>query len=140
MNIDIKTRLFKKVEHLNAEFESRLTKVREHYETQWRQKSDDFITEIADNKIRINELLEARDALLKKTMTGSDNTNLEQTITLYKQYLVAKDCEIDELRAKYKEECNLTFSLKTQLEEAIRSHERIIIEINQEHELSIRKI
>lgn len=130
MNIDIRDRLFKKVEHLNAEFESRLTKVREHYETQWRQKSDDFITEISENKIRINELLEARDALLKKTMTGSDNTNLEQTITLYKQYLVAKDCELDEWRAKYKEECNQVFALKTQLEEAIRSHERIIIEIN----------
>jgi DNA-binding transcriptional regulator YbjK len=130
MNIDIKERLFKKVEHLNSEFESRLTKVREHYETQWRQKSDDFITEIAENKIRINELLEARDALLKKTMTGADNSNLEQTITLYKQYLVAKDCELDDLRAKYKEETNQIFALKTQLEEAIRSHERVIVEMS----------
>lgn len=113
MNYDIRDRLFKKVEHLNAEFESRLTKVREHYETQWRQKSDDFINEIAENKIRITELLEARDALLKKTMTGSDSSNLEQTVTLYKQYLVAKDCELDELRAEYKKLSDSNFELKT---------------------------
>jgi hypothetical protein len=139
MNCDIRDRLFKKVEHLNAEFEKRLTIVREHYETQWRQKSDDFINEIAENKIRINELLEARDALLKKTMTGTDNSNLENTVMLYKQYLVAKDCELDELRAEYKKLSDSNFELKTQLEDAIRSHERVIVEMSYEHGILVKK-
>jgi hypothetical protein len=72
-------------------------------------------------------------------MTGTDSSNLENTVMLYKQYLVAKDCELDELRAEYKKLSALNFEIKTQLEDVIRSHERDEIEMKYEHGLLVKK-
>jgi hypothetical protein len=84
--------------------------------------------------------LEARDALLKKSGSNTDTSNLEQTVTLYKQYLVAKDCELDELRCEYKVISDANFELKTQLEDAVRAHERLIVELNYEHGIQMKKV
>ena len=55
---DVCVRLYKKVEQLNAEVEKRLEKIHEHYQVKWKAKGEDFITEIAEHKSRINALLE----------------------------------------------------------------------------------
>ena len=101
---NINARIFKKVEHLNAEVEKRLEKVHEHYESKWRAKSEDFINEIADHKHRINVLIEEKEELLKKMSRNSgENDCCSKQVTYYKQIIVKKDCDMEEWRQKIKE-------------------------------------
>jgi len=98
---NIQARIFKKVEHLNSEVEKRLEKIHEHYQQKWRVKSEDFISEIADHKSRINVLIEEKEKLMKQlSRYAGDGEGGEKMITYYKQLVVSKDCEINTFREK----------------------------------------
>lgn len=83
---------------MNAEVEKRLEKIHEHYQQKWRVKSEDFISEIADHKSRINVLIEEKEVLMKKLSRHSGEEGSEKMITYYKQLIVGKDCELDNFR------------------------------------------
>lgn len=100
---NIQARIFKKVEHLNAEVEKRLEKIHEHYQSKWRTKSEDFIAEIADHKARINCLIEEKEIMMRKLSYSNGGGGDEKMITYYKQLIVSKDCEIETFRTRFNE-------------------------------------
>lgn len=127
---NIQARIFKKVEHLNIEVEKRLEKIHEHYQQKWRVKSEDFISEIADHKSRINVLIEEKEKLMKQlTRYAGDGEGSEKMITYYKQLVVSKDCEINTFREKITYFENLIYEKDEALEKMKAQCSREIDEI-----------
>ena len=94
---DVSVRLYKKVEQLNAEVEKRLEKIHEHYQVKWKAKGEDFITEIAEHKSRINSLLEENARLTKMQESAESNGQVAH----YKALFRKKDDELERLRSCY---------------------------------------
>jgi chromosome segregation ATPase len=102
---------------LNSEVEKRLEKIHEHYQQKWRVKSEDFISEIADHKARINVLIEEKEKLMKQlSRYAGDGEGNEKMITYYKQMVVSKDCEINTFRETTSRLENIIYEREVEIE------------------------
>lgn len=138
---NIQQRIFKKVEHLNSEVEKRLEKIHEHYQQKWRVKSEDFISEIADHKARINCLIEEKEKLMKQlSRYAGDGEGNEKMITYYKQLIVSKDCELGTMRETCTSHENIIYEREVEIEKYRAELHRERDSMNKAHSCEIARI